>query len=143
MGLVGCTGETGFSKSSDPPLPEEGVGEIDVQPAEIVISDVDWEGGIAKGQVVTVWNLGDNVLQVSDIGLSNNAGGALYCEEVDELNLPPGVSAEFSVLATLTTFEPVEGELRIRSGDVDESNLIIPILAIPLGYEFPEEDSGE
>jgi len=141
--LAGCDGETGFTKSSDPPVTQEGTGEIDVQPAEIVISDIEWEQGIAKGQIVTVANLGDNILRVLDIGLSNNGGGALYCEEVGELDLPPGVSAEFSVIATLTTFEHVEGVLRIQSGDVDESTLNIPILAIPLGYEMPDDDTGD
>jgi len=142
--LAGCDGETSFSKTADPPLTEEGVGEIDVQPAEIVISDIEWEAGIAKGQVVTVANLGDNILRVHEIGLTDNGGGALYCEEVDSLDLAPGVSAEFSIVATLTTFEHAEGTLRIQSGDIDESNLIIPILAIPVGYEMPDSgDSGD
>ena len=140
--LVGCDGETGFTKSTEPPVPEEGMGEIDVQPAEIVIADIEWEQGVAKGQVVTVTNLGDNILRVTDIGLSDNAGGALYCEEVGELDLAPGVSAEFSVVATLTTFEHAEGALRIRSGDIDESNLSIPIIAIPVGYELPDDTGG-
>ena len=143
MLLVGCDGETGFTKSSDPPVPEEGAGEIDVQPTEIVIADIDWEQGIAKGQVVTIANLGDNILRVTDIGLSDNAGGALYCEELGGVDLAPGVSAEFSIIATLTTFEHADGELRILSGDLDESNLIIPITAIPVGYELPDEDSGD
>lgn len=140
-GAVGCDAETGFSKADTPPVTQEGSGEIDVQPPEIRIEDIDWEGGIAKGQLVAITNLGDNNLRVHDVSLISNAGGALYLEEVDDLNLAPGATAEFSVVATLTTFEPVESALRIQSGDVDESNLSIPILALPEGY-VPTDDTG-
>ena len=139
---LGCEGETGFSKTPDQPVIEEGQGEITVEPNPIQIEGVDWEAGTPRGQVVTVRNDGDNTLRVHDIGLTSNAGGALYLEEVGELSLGPGVEAEFSILATLTTFEPVESALRIQSGDVDEPNLSIPILAVPEGYVFPE-DTGE
>ena len=138
---AGCGGETGFSKAPDAPIMEEGQGEITVEPMEIRIEDIDWEAGLAKGQLITVQNDGDNTLRVHDIALTSNAGGALYLEEVGELTLGPGVVAEFSVVATLTTFEPVRSTLRIQSGDVDEANLSIPILAVPLGYEL--DDTGE
>lgn len=139
---LGCEGETGFSKAPDQPVIEEGQGEITVEPMSIRIEGVDWEAGTPRGQVVTVRNDGDNTLRVHDIGLTSNAGGALYLEELGELSLGPGVEAEFSILATLTTFEPVESALRIQSGDVDEPNLTIPILAVPEGYVF-SEDTGE
>ena len=52
----GCEGETGFSKAPDPPLIEEGQGEISVEPAEVRIEDIDWENGLPKGQVVRIAN---------------------------------------------------------------------------------------
>jgi len=140
--LMGCDGETGFSKADDPPITEEGVGEIDVQPLEIRIEDIDWEGAIAKGQVVTIANVGDNNLRIHDVALTSNGGGTLYLEEVGELNLAPGASTEFSIIATLTEFELVESSLRVQSGDVDEANLDIPILAIPAGWVF-DDDTGD
>jgi len=142
---VGCDGETGFSKAPDSPVIQEGQGEITVEPMPIRIENLDWEAGTTRGQVVEVRNDGDNTLKVHDIALTSNAGGALYLEDVGSLNLGPGVSAEFSILATLTTFEPVESVLRIQSGDVDEPNLTIPILAVPEGYEFPDDtgDTGD
>ena len=141
---VGCEGETGFSKAPDPPIIEEGQGEISVEPAEIRIEDIDWEGGLPKGQVVRIANVGDNTLRVHDVALTSNAEGALYLEEVGALSLAPGVDVEFSIIATLTTFAHVESTLRIQSGDVDEANLSIPVLAIPSGYELPEagDDTG-
>jgi hypothetical protein len=140
----GCQGETGFSKAPDPPLVEEGQGEISVEPAEVRIEDIDWENDLPKGQVVRIANDGDNTLRVHDVALTSNAGGALYLEEVGELSLGPGVEVEFSIIATLTTFEHVESTLRIQSGDVDEANLSIPVIAIPVGYVMPEDsdDSG-
>jgi len=107
-----------------------------------VIDEIDWENRISEGRVVTISNLGDNNLRVLDVALTSNGGGALYLEEVGELNLAPGASVEFSVLATLSTFEVVESALRIQSGDVDESSLAIPIVAIPAGYEYAPGDTG-
>ena len=143
--LAGCEAETGFSKAPDQPAVEEGQGEITVEPVPIHIEDVDWEQGTQRGQEVTVRNDGDNTLRVHDISLTSNAGGALYLEEVGELSLGPGVAATFSIVATLTEFEPVESTLRIQSGDVDEPNLSIPVLAVPEGYVFPEDtgDTGD
>ncbi len=143
--LIGCDAETGFSKSADQPVTESGAGDIAVEPLEILIEDIDWEGGVAKGQVVRISNEGDNNLRVHNVALSNNGGGALYLEELDELNLAPGGYREFSIIATLTTFEPVESALLVQSGDFDESNLTIPILAVPSGYQFPEDtgDTGD
>ena len=83
---LGCEGETGFSKAPDQPVIEEGQGEITVEPMPIRIEGVDWEAGTPRGQVVTVRNDGDNTLRVHDIGLTSNAGGALYLEEVGELS---------------------------------------------------------
>ena len=145
-GVAGCDGETGFSKAADPPMTEEGAGDIDVQPAEIIIEDIDWEEGIAKGRVVTIANVGDNTLRVLDVSLTSNGGGALYLEEVGELTLAPGSATEFSIIATLTAFEPVESTLRIQSGDVDEANLSLPVVAVPLGYDYvpgESEDTGD
>lgn len=141
-----CGGETGFSKSSEPPLTEEGMGELEVQPSEIIIEDVDWESRVAKGQVVSIANVGDNNLRVMEVALVSNGGGALYMEEVGELNLAPGAVAEFSIVATLDSFEVVESALRIESGDLDESNIAIPVVAIPIGYDYvpgEEGDTGE
>lgn len=140
--LAACNAETGFSKATGVNTVESGAGEIEVTPLEIVFEEVDWESHVSKGQIVTIANVGDNVLQVSEIGLTDNGGGALYCEDVGELNLAPGAESTFSVVVTLDEQVPSTGMLRIRSGDVDEATLNIPITAYPVGYE-PDPDTGD
>lgn len=139
---TGCDGETGFTKTEDIGFVEQGTAEIVVTPEAVRIEDIDWEGQIAKSQQVVIENVGDGVLYVHEVALIDNGGGAFYIEELGELELAPGAARDFALLATLTEPEPVQGALRIQSGDVDESNLVIEVLALPLGYE-PPDDTGD
>lgn len=138
---LACQGEQGFSNAKDDDKGDAGTAVIAVTPTEITFSDMDWEGKVSQSEPFKVTNEGvDGNLQLYDVGIVDSGGGVFYMEEFAEAKLAPGASAEFTVVATLTAFEAIDGEARIVSNDKDAHEFRIPLHAIPAGWTG---DTGE
>ena len=135
LALVACAGDTEFSSTPDDTIPEDGVAELEISDAEITISEVNYSEQISKSAVFTISNSGDNNLQLYLVGLADSGDGAIYIEEETSLSLMPGISREFTVVATLTEFISAEGSLRIKSNDSDYLDHRLPVYVFPAGWE--------
>ena len=141
--LFACGGaETGFTNTPDDATGDLGTGVAEITPLEIFMDDVNWEEGISQSAQIKVTNTGDANLKLYSFGLSNSAEGVLYAEDEDGLELSPGSDREFTVVATLTTFEQMEGEVRVRTSDSDAIDVRIPVTITPVGWEGGSDEGG-
>lgn len=145
--LVGCvptdTSLTSGGDTNDIPV---GTGRMTLSVQEVVITDI--QVGYSKSGPFTIESVGDANLQIYQIRIVADADDVFYfdeVEEVDEVELAPGQSVDYTVNADLSVAEPSVGELRLRTSDPDAAALILPLAAYPEGYVFPEDtgaDSG-
>jgi len=142
--MAACSGsETEFTqKAGDPDVPT-GTGALTVTPAEVVISELDWEGAIARSVVFVAENTGDGALQIYSIKISNagasDGQSVFYIEEQSDIILSPGAVREVTVVATLRTDERIEGEARIKTSAAEASDFRVPLVALPAGWEAPTD----
>jgi len=133
--LAGCGGDQGFTHADDKGTDEQGVGMLEVIPTEVVFTDLNWEKGVASSQSIKITNVGDNNLKLYDVGITDSGDGVFYMEDFTESQLAPGMSAEFSVVATLTTFAAATGEARVVCSDADNHDYRLPLSAFPIGWK--------
>ena len=130
-----CGGETEFSSTPDNTIPETGVAELALSVDEIVIEEVNYEAQISKSATFSISNEGDNTLQLYFVGLADSGDGVFYIEEETDLSLMPGISRDFTIVATLPDFVAAEGTVRIRSNDSEYIDHRLPVSAYPVGWE--------
>ena len=136
FGLSACTGaETEFSQRADNTVPESGVASLELSVDELIIDEINYAELISKSINFTVTNVGDNTLQLYMVGLADSGDGVFYIEEETDLALSPGISREFSVVATLSEFVSAEGSVRIKSNDSAYLDHRLPVYAYPAGWE--------
>ena len=142
IGLSACTGaETEFSQRADNTVPESGVASLELSVDELVIDEINYEELISKSINFSVTNVGDNTLQLYLVGLADSGDGVFYIEEETDLVLSPGISREFSVVATLSEFVSAEGSVRVKSNDSAYLDHRLPVFAYPTGWQ--DKDDGE
>lgn len=136
MGLWACTGtETEFSQRADNTVPESGVASLELSADELIIDEINYAEFISKSINFSVTNVGDKTLQLYLVGLADSGDGVFYIEEETDLALSPGISREFSVVATLSEFVSAEGSVRIKSNDSEYLDHRLPVYAYPAGWE--------
>ncbi len=133
---IACnTADQGFSAQSQDIYADGGYAELTVAPNEVVFSEM--EDGITYSMGFTVESVGETTLQIDKVDITNSAEGVFYIDTsaTEDVNLDPGVSREFIVIAQATTAGIYVGEARIRSNDSGNRDLRVPLCAFPLGYE--------
>ena len=143
--LVGCGGgETGFQNTKDDATGAQGNGIAEITPAEVEITDMNWEEGVSSTAVIKVTNIGDAILQVYRYRLTDSADGIFYAEDAEALELSPDSSRELIVGATLNTIDQAFGEARIDTSDPDNLNVYVPLTATPRDWEDEGgDDTGD
>lgn len=136
---TGCASQnsTFSTKGDDNSTLDQGVGQIQWEPAYLLITDV--QNGVAKSGTITLTSIGDNTLRIDSIGLSNAGDGVFYAEEKDDLSLAPDQTTSIEVVAGFDATGFAEGEIRVRSNDADNRDLRIPVCAV--SEEFTAEYS--
>ncbi len=135
--LVGCTQSTSLSNGGRDNEVVTGSGTMSIDPAEVYILDL--EGEFGKSSPITISSIGDANLVIYEIKITADATESFFFEEVEEdVELQPGASVTYSVYAQLADGNPAEGQLRLRTNDVDATALTVPLYAWPLGYEPPD-----
>ncbi len=129
------TADQGFSAQSQDIYADGGYAELTVSPGEVVFSEM--EDGITYSTGFTVESIGETTLQIDKVDITNSAEGVFYVDTsaTEDVNLDPGVSREFIVIAQATTADVYVGEARIRSNDAANRDLRVPLCAFPMGYE--------
>jgi hypothetical protein len=89
--------------------------------------------GFSENTTLGVTSAGENNLAIYGARLVANPDAQFYFEEVEDVELAPGASLEWVVVATLEAAEDVTGKLRIESNDLDNPTLYIPVCAYPTG----------
>jgi hypothetical protein len=97
---------------------------ITVDPASLDFGNVEFNR-TSDPQVLTVTNLGDADLDVTDITI---ADGQFAFSFGGQFTLTPSASRGFSVTFTPNTAEDVNSDVIITSNDPDESSLEVPLL---------------
>ena len=140
--LVGCSPQdTSLTTGNKDGDIVEGTGRMSVSVEELTISEI--QVGYSKSGPFTVTSVGDSNLQIYEIRVISDASDVFWVEEWgDTVELAPEQAATYSVVADLNLNEPAEGELRIRTSDPENANLILPLHAYPEGY-VPPEDTGD
>lgn len=140
--LVGCAPQdTTLTNGNDDNDIVTGTGRMTLDVTELVISDIQL--GYSKSSRFVISSVGDANLQIYEIRIVADADDTFYFAEVEDIELAPEQTKEFSVNADLDTAEPSFGELRLRTSDPDAANFILPLAAYPEGYVPPEDpDTG-
>ena len=142
LALVGCKGtETGFQQGTGTNATEEGGGGLEIYPTELVWTDLS--AGVTASEYVKITSIGEEPLMVYDVGVVDSADGQFSVEGVEEFELQPGGTREFTVQCTLAADAPAAGELRIKNNDADQLDLRITLTATPLGYTDTGEAGGD
>ncbi len=143
--LLGCDSDTQFSNTDVDGTNEQGVGALSLDPEELVFTDLSWEEGVSQSMDITLTNVGDNNLSISVLDISDSGGGVFYTQDESNIVLQPGGSRDFTVVATLSTYEVAEGKLRVKTNDADYLDHRVPLIAYPVGWDGSTsggEDSG-
>lgn len=140
--LIACGDtETGFQSGTGTNATEEGGGRIELYPSEIVWTDL--EVGVTASEYVKITSVGEEPLKVYDIGVVDSAGGQFTVEDIEEFELQPGGTREFTVQCTLSEEAFAAGELRIKNNDADLLDLRVTLTATPLGYTGAGDTGGD
>ncbi len=134
--LAGCTQSTSLSNGGTASEVVTGSGKMMVDPAEVYILDL--EGEFGKSALLTISSIGDANLVIYEIKITADATDSFFFEEVEDVELQPGASVSYPVYGQLSDANPAEGQLRLRTNDVDATSLTVPLYAWPLGYEPPD-----
>ncbi len=133
---IACnSADQGFSAQATDIYTDNGYASFEVTPQVIIFTEM--EDGITYSSGFTVESTGDAMLQIDKVDITNSAEGVFYIDTstTEDVNLDPGVSREFFVIAQAVTAGVYVGEARIKSNDSSNRDMRIPICAYPLGYE--------
>ena len=134
--VAACGGDAGFSQNNGDPAEQEGTGQAEFYPTELVFEDCEPE--ISNSLPFKVTNIGENTLAVYEISVIKG-GLVFFVEEVDEFGLEPKEDREFQVVATLVPpMTPTDGVLRIKTSDPDALEFQMPLHAEPA----PKDSGG-
>ena len=148
FGLWGCgPGESSFTKKEDDPIPAAGDSIMEVSNTELTWSDM--EVGQTYSKEFTIESVGEVDLQFYEARILTG-GDTFYLPEVwkNDQTLSKGQSITMTLTAALQEDAMREGSMRIKSNDSNSVELLIPLIAAPVGWEgstdtgASEEDSG-
>ncbi len=136
--LLGACGgvETTVQVPADKNEGAVGEAQIQVTPAEVVITDCDPD--YARSVEFNVASIADGNVNIDEMAVMTRTD-IFYFDEVEDVVIPPGTGYDYIVVATLPDDQAVTGELRIRSNDLDTPDLVVTLKALPPGWI---EDSG-
>ena len=99
---------------------------IQVVPTEINFGHLNAGAGESKSQVITITNLGNELLELEDVMLSS-PDTTYAVTALTQLNLKPDQSTRVTVTYTPTTFETNTNSILIGSNDPLDSIVTVPI----------------
>lgn len=117
----------------------EGEAKISWSPEELTITDCTV--GQARSGSVEISSVGDANLHLYTIEMIGN-DDVFYFVRQEDLEFAPGTKDSYPIAATLQVEEPVDGELRITTDDVEHQEVRVPVHAWPVGY-VPPTDTGD
>ncbi len=125
--------------------------DIDVQPSSLDFGGV--QVGSSKTMSVTVSNLGEQVLQITDVSVvGQNANEFSYTTDCLTAPVGPGSSCTVDVTFSPTSEGSKSAELRISSNDPDEPTVTVPLSGTgyipdievePLSIDFGNVEVGK
>ena len=126
---IGCgESSTGFIDTTSDTSPEP-AGVLSVEPA--IITWQDLEVGVSGAQEFVVSNIGDNMLDVERIDITNSGNGTFNLDEDANrgIMIEPGESHTAIGVAVLLEAGSAQGEFRIRSNDSNTPDFRITLCA--------------
>ena len=149
LSLWGCgPGESSFTKKEDTLIPAAGDSIMQVSATELIWRDM--EVGQTYSKEFTITSAGEVDLQFYEARILTG-GDTFYLPEVwkkDE-TLAKDQSITMTLTASLKEDTLREGSMRIKSNDSNSVELLIPLIASPVGWDestdtgASDEDSGE
>lgn len=138
--ILACSGNnTGFSTNPGQVDGPSGDGSAVISPLELVWTDL--ELGYSYSQELTIESAGTGDLIVYDLRVTTDPADAFFFDDVEDFVLPTGESASFPVVADLEVAEAATGTLRVKTNDLENIEVLIPLTAYPVGY-VPPDDTG-
>ena len=135
--LIACnSADQSFSAKDQNIYAEDGYADLTYSPQEIVFADM--EPLITYSLSFTVESTGDATLQIDKVDITDSSNGIFYVDTsaTEDVNLSPGVTREFIVIAqSQEEGASYYGEARIRSNVSSSSDIRIPLCGFPIGYE--------
>lgn len=129
LGVVGCEGDTGFTKGNQDVETQTGDPALSFSPAEMVFEDLSV--GATYSQTLTFEATGDGDLIIYRLAPSADKYSAfsVYGAE-DTVTLAPGQSKDFTVTAILPDAVAAYAELSVQTNVSDLLQFTIPVSAI-------------
>ncbi len=131
LALVGCSENSLVSGGKDITDPDAGnAPDIEVSPGAIDFGEVA-VGSPSVSETVTVTNVGDASLQISNVGLEETAGMPYTISAVGSVLLAPGDATTFAVTFAPDTAADWTTNVLISSNDPDEA--VVPVALTATG----------
>ena len=135
--FIACnSADQSFSAKDQNIYAEDGYADLTYTPQEIIFTEMELLITYSLG--FTVESTGDATLQIDKVDITDSANGIFYVDTsaTEDINLSPGVTREFIVIAQAQE-EGVSyyGEARIRSNVSSASDIRIPLCGFPIGYD--------
>jgi len=139
--LIGCKGDTNFSKANQDVEPDPGDPALSFSPSEIVFSDLTV--GATYSVALTFESVGDGDLIIYRLAPADDTYAAfdVYGAE-DAVEIAPGQDKEFTVTAILPDAVFAEAVLSVQTNVSDMLQFEIPISAAAAGLGDTGIDTG-
>jgi hypothetical protein len=131
LALAACSDYTVKTTNSDLlGSTEEGVPDIVVDPVQIDFGSVLVGSGITDVRTVTITNVGDAALEISNLTLANIELFEVYeLSTIGAVLVPPDGSTTFTVAYTPLTAAPANTDVLISSNDPDSPETPVELIA--------------
>ncbi len=125
--LLACTPDTGFNNKTTDPGNVEGNGVMELSETELSWTEVSI--GEANSQVLYVRSIGTLNLVLYEARLISTGNGAFYIEDTEEKVIAPGSAYELVVVANVDNDNLRQGTLRLKTNDLDQKEVLVPLSA--------------
>ena len=142
MAAACSSGDSNLTNTKEDPKPVDGESIMEVSATEMTWTDM--EVGQTYSQEFTVSSVGEVDLQLYEARILVG-GDVFYLPEVwkSDQTIAKGSSVTMTLTASLEEDTAREGSMRIKSNDSTTVELIVPLMATPIGWESSDTGTGE
>lgn len=136
--LAACQTDTSFNNNTEDVTDVQGKGDMELSAFELTWENMDL--GQAESQTLLIKSIGELNLVLYEARIISTGNGAFYIEETEDKVIAPGTTYELVVVANVDNDNLREGTLRLKTNDLDYSEVLIPLLGST--SEVGGEDTG-
>ena len=127
MALLACQTDTSFNNNTTDVTDVAGTGNMELSETEMTWTEMTV--GNAASQTLFINSVGELNLVLYEARLIATGNGAFYIEETEDKVIAPGSAYELIIVANVDNDNLREGTLRLKTNDLDNQEVLIPLTA--------------